>query len=130
MLTCNNVDFTFPCNRSWHTYGNRNCYSTHLLRYVAAKLLHAVKRMKNFQSNSLSVKGMRLTPDGEVFFTNCWNAFVSLIGVSQDYESALSACLRLGEACLCKEGPLTVEDWESIRSYFKERGAQFTFSQI
>ena len=104
--------------------GYRNCYSTHLLRYTIAKLLIAVKRMERLQTASSSDECLRLSAEGEMFFTKCWTEFIKGIGISSVvHKAAYLACLRLAEVCMCKEDPLQVDDWECLRSFFRAKGS-------
>ena len=83
-------------------------------------MLMAVKRMEGLQTASHDC--VRLSAGGEFFFMKCWTEFAEGMGIAPDHDDAAHrACLRLAAASMCSGGPLQVEDWECMRSFFREK---------
>lgn len=118
----------------------RNCYSTHLLRYLFAKLyLACVKKVSSLAAIHTAVKHS-LEMDSNALFllketiSQQWLLILSEFGMNEPLESiegevGISAqSLRSAQALVAvfmkERDELSEEEWNHIRAYFKAIGSE------
>lgn len=135
---------------------NRNCYSTHLLRYLFAKLyLACVKRINN--ENKYDTAGeenawqevkhsLDMSPELQSrlkeTITQQWSSILNAFGMNEfgdehqssesvqnDVSKAYECALTLVSVFMKERQDLSEEEWNYIRNFFKAIGANIVNSK-
>jgi hypothetical protein len=110
--------------------GGRNCYSTHLLRYLYAKLHQSCGRNLHSVATALCMDAEQT--DRDEIFKEAWKSMLSGLGMSppslvataeeQSVERrAFDSAMLLLEVSNMRIPGLNEEQWECIRDFFKSR---------
>lgn len=128
--------------RLWHELeyvaADMNCYSTHLLRYLFAKVHASCLRNTAAIADALCLPADGRLP--EEVHAIVWRELLVALGMSEDNETqdghsivsdgsiegmkdggAFAACMRLIDVSSHRLSALPSSDWECIRNYFRSK---------
>lgn len=103
-----------------YVISDMNCHSTHLLRYLFAKLQLSCQRNA---STVMATLGWSDGVDRDVndMLRAVWTDVLLAMGLTPADGLAYSAAVRLVDVTASRGSDLSVEEWEAIRDFFKSR---------
>eukprot|EP00981_Chlorochromonas_danica_P002846 scaffold559_cov176-Ochromonas_danica.AAC.1 len=118
--------------RLWHeleyVMADMNCYSTHLLRYLYAKVHNSCLRNEIAIRTYLQENGELLDEESspEELLRVVWTRIINAMGMTSDDEDplirkAFHAAMLLIDVSHLRLSALTEDDWEAVRDYFKSK---------